>query len=136
MRFTFDFVSLHLSHAQRPRCAAGAVLWLREPTGACLLAVGTNALLGSQIERRKGNREARAALAEATARWRETASNDATLREMLLISGNEATASCFTETTAIECISDRSDDATVKMQRCDDAGNSESGWAKPPSDNT
>jgi hypothetical protein len=76
---------------QRPRCAAGAALWLREPTGACLLAVGTNALLGSEVERRKGNIEVRAALAEATATRRGTASHDATLTELLLISGNEAT---------------------------------------------
>ena len=77
--------------AQRPRCAAGAAPWLREPTGACLLAVGTNALLGSEDERRKVNSEARAALTEATATPRGTASDDATLTEMLLISGNEAT---------------------------------------------
>ena len=91
MRFTFDFVSLHLSHAQRPRCAAGAVLWLREPTGACLLAVGTHELLGSEVERRRGNSEIRAALAEAIATRRGTASDGSTLTELLLISGNEAT---------------------------------------------
>ena len=55
-----------LGMAQRPRCAAGAALWLREPTGACLLAVGTNALLGNDVERRKVKLEARAALSERT----------------------------------------------------------------------
>jgi hypothetical protein len=69
--------------AERPRCAAGAALWLREPTGACLLAVGTNALLGNDVERRKVDLEAQDTLTERTTTHREAASVDTTLSETL-----------------------------------------------------
>ena len=61
-------------YAERLRCAAGAAPWLREPTGACLLAVGTNALLGNQPTRSQDTVEDGTELTEGAATQREGAS--------------------------------------------------------------
>lgn len=63
----------------------------REPKRACGWAVGTSALLGSEDERREVNLATRALLTEAAAMPREAATDDATLRGTLWISGNGAT---------------------------------------------
>jgi len=55
----------------------------------------------------------------------EAVTDDATLSETLLISGNEATGFCFADTTAVEFETDRSGNAAAKMPPRDDAASSD-----------